>query len=150
MSMQVAITGYDLLHNPRRNKGTAFTYAERRARGIEGLLPPASLTIELQVARCARQRKMWRRNNHVPDGSRAWIAFNEPQRIVWVMQPRPIDLDSVRLCAMSNDVFAAKNASEGLKERGLTNKRKRGFVSRNAWSENEFSCHDPLATPNEK
>jgi malate dehydrogenase (oxaloacetate-decarboxylating)(NADP+) len=51
MSMQVAITGYDLLHNPRRNKGTAFTYAERRARGIEGLLPPASITIELQVAR---------------------------------------------------------------------------------------------------
>jgi malate dehydrogenase (oxaloacetate-decarboxylating)(NADP+) len=51
MSMQVAITGYDLLHDPRRNKGTAFTYAERRARGIEGLLPPASLTIELQVAR---------------------------------------------------------------------------------------------------
>src|ERR1700684_2638850 len=51
MSMQVAITGYDLLHNPRRNKGTAFTYAERRARGIEGLLPPTSITIELQVAR---------------------------------------------------------------------------------------------------
>jgi len=49
--MQVAITGYDLLHNPRRNKGTAFTYAERRARGIEGLLPPASIAIELQVAR---------------------------------------------------------------------------------------------------
>jgi malate dehydrogenase (oxaloacetate-decarboxylating)(NADP+) len=51
MSMQVAITGYDLLHDPRRNKGTAFTYAERRARSIEGLLPPASITIELQVAR---------------------------------------------------------------------------------------------------
>jgi malate dehydrogenase (oxaloacetate-decarboxylating)(NADP+) len=51
MSMQLAITGYDLLHDPRRNKGTAFTYAERRARSIEGLLPPASITIELQVAR---------------------------------------------------------------------------------------------------
>src|ERR1700681_670758 len=51
MSMQVAITGYDLLHNPRRNKGTAFTYEERRARSIEGLLPPTSITIELQVAR---------------------------------------------------------------------------------------------------
>ena len=51
MSMQIAITGYELLHNPRRNKGTAFTHAERRARGIEGLLPPASITIELQVAR---------------------------------------------------------------------------------------------------
>jgi malate dehydrogenase (oxaloacetate-decarboxylating)(NADP+) len=44
-------TGYALLHNPRLNKGTAFTQAERRAYGIEGLLPPAVTTIELQVAR---------------------------------------------------------------------------------------------------
>jgi len=51
MSIQIAVTAYDLLHNPRRNKGTAFTAEERRARSIEGLLPPASLTIELQVAR---------------------------------------------------------------------------------------------------
>jgi malate dehydrogenase (oxaloacetate-decarboxylating)(NADP+) len=51
MSMQIAAIAYDLLHNPRLNKGTAFSYAERRARGIEGLLPPASITIELQVAR---------------------------------------------------------------------------------------------------
>jgi malate dehydrogenase (oxaloacetate-decarboxylating)(NADP+) len=51
MSMQIAATGYDLLRNPRLNKGTAFTDQERRARHIEGLLPPASVTIELQVAR---------------------------------------------------------------------------------------------------
>src|SRR5277367_6172261 len=44
-------TGYALLHNPRLNKGTAFTEAERRAWGIEGLLPPAVLPMELQVAR---------------------------------------------------------------------------------------------------
>ena len=44
-------TGYDLLHNPRLNKGTAFTEAERRAFGLEGLLPPAVLSTELQVAR---------------------------------------------------------------------------------------------------
>jgi malate dehydrogenase (oxaloacetate-decarboxylating)(NADP+) len=44
-------TGYNLLHNPRLNKGTAFTDAERRAWGLEGLLPPAVTTIELQVAR---------------------------------------------------------------------------------------------------
>ncbi len=44
-------TGYQLLHNPRLNKGTAFTEAERRAYGLEGLLPPAVTTIELQVAR---------------------------------------------------------------------------------------------------
>jgi len=44
-------TGYDLLRNPRLNKGTAFTPAERRAYGLEGLLPPAVTNIELQVAR---------------------------------------------------------------------------------------------------
>jgi malate dehydrogenase (oxaloacetate-decarboxylating)(NADP+) len=43
--------GYDLLRNPRLNKGTAFTAAERRACGLEGLLPPAVTSLELQVAR---------------------------------------------------------------------------------------------------
>jgi malate dehydrogenase (oxaloacetate-decarboxylating)(NADP+) len=43
--------GYDLLRNPRLNKGTAFTEAERRAWGLEGLLPPAVTTLALQVAR---------------------------------------------------------------------------------------------------
>jgi malate dehydrogenase (oxaloacetate-decarboxylating)(NADP+) len=51
MSVPIAPNGYDLLRNPRLNKGTAFTDAERRARGLEGLLPPRTLSIELQVAR---------------------------------------------------------------------------------------------------
>jgi malate dehydrogenase (oxaloacetate-decarboxylating)(NADP+) len=45
------ISGYDLLRDPRLNKGTAFTEAERRERGLEGLLPPRASSIELQVAR---------------------------------------------------------------------------------------------------
>ncbi|PZV34596.1 NAD-dependent malic enzyme [Mesorhizobium kowhaii] len=45
------LTGYDLLRNPRLNKGTSFTQTERRALGLEGLLPPAVLSTELQVAR---------------------------------------------------------------------------------------------------
>jgi malate dehydrogenase (oxaloacetate-decarboxylating)(NADP+) len=43
--------GYDVLRDPRLNKGTAFSAAERRAWGLEGLLPPAVTTIQLQVAR---------------------------------------------------------------------------------------------------
>jgi malate dehydrogenase (oxaloacetate-decarboxylating)(NADP+) len=45
------LSGYQFLHNPRLNKGTAFTVAERRAYGLEGLLPPAVTNIDLQVAR---------------------------------------------------------------------------------------------------
>ena len=44
-------TGYALLHNPRLNKGTAFTEPERRKYGLEGLLPPAVTNIGLQIAR---------------------------------------------------------------------------------------------------
>src|SRR4051812_25717227 len=44
-------TGYELLHDPRRNKGVAFTEPERRAHGLEGLLPPAVSSLEHQVAR---------------------------------------------------------------------------------------------------
>src|SRR2546421_10067328 len=48
---KVHLTGYGLLDNPRLNKGTAFTQVERRAYGLEGLLPPAVTKIELQGAR---------------------------------------------------------------------------------------------------
>ncbi len=44
-------TGYRLLHDPRLNKGTAFTLEERRKYGLEGLLPPAVTNIDVQIAR---------------------------------------------------------------------------------------------------
>jgi malate dehydrogenase (oxaloacetate-decarboxylating)(NADP+) len=50
-----APTGYLRLHNPRLNKGTAFTEVERRSYRIEGLLPPACIMIEIQVARVHAQ-----------------------------------------------------------------------------------------------
>ncbi|WP_192356050.1 NAD-dependent malic enzyme [Mesorhizobium mediterraneum] len=50
MSMHIA-TGYVLLHDPRLNKGTAFSDQERRKLGLDGLLPPTPLSLELQVAR---------------------------------------------------------------------------------------------------
>jgi len=44
-------TGLDLLRDPLLNKGTAFSDAERDALGLRGLLPPAVITPEQQVAR---------------------------------------------------------------------------------------------------
>ncbi len=43
--------GEALLHDPLLNKGTAFTYPERKALGLEGLLPPHVHRLEEQVAR---------------------------------------------------------------------------------------------------
>ncbi len=45
------VRGLALLHDPRRNKGTAFTERERDVLGLHGLLPGAVETIEQQLAR---------------------------------------------------------------------------------------------------
>jgi malic enzyme len=42
--------GEQILRDPSQNKDVAFTQAERRRLGVEGLLPPAVLTIQQQVA----------------------------------------------------------------------------------------------------
>ena len=46
-----AIKGIALLHDPLRNKGTAFSEVERDALGLRGLLPPRVFTQEEQVVR---------------------------------------------------------------------------------------------------
>lgn len=43
--------GLELLHDPRRNKGTAFTEREREELGLRGLLPPRVFTEEAQAHR---------------------------------------------------------------------------------------------------
>jgi malate dehydrogenase (oxaloacetate-decarboxylating)(NADP+) len=43
--------GLDLLHDPRLNKGTAFTLEERDALGLHGLLPTRVFTMERQLER---------------------------------------------------------------------------------------------------
>jgi malate dehydrogenase (oxaloacetate-decarboxylating)(NADP+) len=45
------IKGIDLLHDPARNKGTAFTREERDALGLRGLLPPRVFAQQEQVSR---------------------------------------------------------------------------------------------------
>src|SRR6202789_259620 len=45
------LTGYELLHDPRLNKGAPLTDGGGRAHGLEGLLPASVTTIEWQIAR---------------------------------------------------------------------------------------------------
>lgn len=58
MSTPIKNTGYTVLHDSLLNRGTAFTAAQRKAAGLEGLLPPGVDTLELQVARVHTQLDM--------------------------------------------------------------------------------------------
>jgi len=50
-SLQVYLSGYDLINSPRLNKGTAFSEHERDLFGLHGLLPPHIGSLEDQVER---------------------------------------------------------------------------------------------------
>ena len=54
-SNRPAVAGFNLLRNPHTNQGTAFPAEERRALGIEGLLPPAVDSLATQIARVHTQ-----------------------------------------------------------------------------------------------
>jgi malate dehydrogenase (oxaloacetate-decarboxylating) len=58
--IRTRLSGFDLLLNPRLNKGTAFTEAERDAFGLHGLLPPHIGSLEDQRER----RKIALDNRH--------------------------------------------------------------------------------------
>jgi malate dehydrogenase (oxaloacetate-decarboxylating) len=49
--IRTKLTGYDLLNDPRLNKGTAFTEPERDVFALHGLLPPHIGTLDDQIAR---------------------------------------------------------------------------------------------------
>jgi len=48
-------TALSVLHNPRKNKGTAFTQKERDKFGLRGILPDAVETMETQLLRVSEQ-----------------------------------------------------------------------------------------------
>jgi malate dehydrogenase (oxaloacetate-decarboxylating)(NADP+) len=58
MSTPIQNTGYTVLHDSLVSRGTAFTEAQRKAAGLEGLLPPGVDTLELQIARVHTQLDM--------------------------------------------------------------------------------------------
>ena len=49
--IKTRLSGYDLLNNPRLNKGTAFTEQERDSFALHGLLPPDEGTLDQQLER---------------------------------------------------------------------------------------------------
>lgn len=49
------LRGQQILADPRLNRGTAFSYAERHELGLTGLIPPAHATLEQQVSRVYSQ-----------------------------------------------------------------------------------------------
>lgn len=52
------LVGQELLRDADQNRGSAFTLEQRRAAGLEGLLPPAVDTLDLQIARVHTQLDM--------------------------------------------------------------------------------------------
>jgi malate dehydrogenase (oxaloacetate-decarboxylating) len=51
LSLQVSLSGFDLINSPRLNKGTAFSDHERDVFDLHGLLPPHVGTLDEQIER---------------------------------------------------------------------------------------------------
>jgi len=58
MTTAIDKKGYALMHDSYVNRGTAFTDAQRKAGGLEGLLPVGVDTLEFQIARVHAQLEM--------------------------------------------------------------------------------------------
>ena len=54
-NQSVNLHGQELLRDPLLNKGSAFTLAERKAFGLEGLIPHAVTTMDVQASRVHQQ-----------------------------------------------------------------------------------------------
>src|SRR5215212_3018853 len=54
-SLRIRARGRSVLGNPMLNRGTAFTHEERRALGLQGLLPSGVSTMEAQLRRVYAQ-----------------------------------------------------------------------------------------------
>jgi len=67
------ISGYNLLRDPRYNKGLAFTERERDAHYLRGLLPPVISSQELQVHKLINVTS-WKSCSRVIYKSWIWVV----------------------------------------------------------------------------
>jgi len=71
--MKTKLTGWDLLNNPRLNKGTAFPESERDTFSLHGLLPPHVGTLEEQ-----RERR-WKSLAEQPSALQKYVTMRNLQ-----------------------------------------------------------------------
>ena len=69
-TLDSAARGLSILHDPRLNKGTAFTERERDALGLRGLLPPHVLSQDEQATRVVHYLRQ------LPNDLEKYIALN--------------------------------------------------------------------------
>lgn len=83
--------GYELLKDPFLNKGTAFTTEERKTYRLEGLLPPAVETIELQAERVYAEMK--RKSSLIEERRFLMEVFNHNRTLFYrVFQEHLVEL----------------------------------------------------------
>lgn len=83
--------GYELLKDPFLNKGTAFTAEERKTYRLEGLLPPAVETIELQAERVYAEMK--RKSSLIEERRFLMEVFNHNRTLFYrVFQEHLVEL----------------------------------------------------------
>lgn len=73
MTLEKGLRGFALLHNPRFNKGSAFTQAERDALGLNGLLPDQVQELRVQIARVHNQLES------IPDDLQKYLFLSDLQ-----------------------------------------------------------------------
>ena len=87
----MAKLGYELLKDPFLNKGTAFTAEERKTYRLEGLLPPAVETIELQAERVYAEMK--RKSSLIEERRFLMEVFNHNRTLFYrVFQEHLVEL----------------------------------------------------------
>lgn len=71
--LKVDLRGYELIHEPLLNKGSAFSEKERQELGLQGLIPSATMTMDQQA------RRIHKRISALQDDFQRYIALSNLQ-----------------------------------------------------------------------